>query len=165
MTTALLRQIHRQDQVELAERHNGTRLKLYDCEWLIMKLRHRLPPEHVATAHHLLSLQATVEGARHMSERIDGTRNGAAMAVDARIDAARTLAGYEGALLSSALKARGVRCLRAIYEGCSIHEARRRFGWKSDASHPIAKLVQLTMLTAQEYRDECTKQLERWRAM
>lgn len=164
MSTALLRQIHKQDQQELADRYNGESLKLYDCEWLIMKLRHRLAPEHVATAHHLLGLQAIVEGARQISERVDDTRNGAALATDARIDAARTLAGYEGAV-ASRLLTRGVRCLRAIYEGCSMHEARRRMGYRSDASHPIAKLVQLTMLTAQDYRDECTAQLERWRAM
>ena len=164
MTTALLRTIHKQDQQALADRYNGTGLKLYDCEWLIMKLRHRLPLEHVTTAHHLLSLQATVEGARHLSERVDVTRNAAALATEARIDAARTLAGYEGAV-ASRLLTRGVRCLRAIYEGCSMHEARRRMGYRSDASHPIAKLVQLTMLAAQDYRDECTAQLERWRAL
>lgn len=166
MSTATLRQIERQDQAELAARHNGENRRVYRSRWVIDTLANRLPTEHVHLARRIHALQAVSEGRKPQDyDRVDGAGNGTETALLSRIDAASKIAGYEGAVFATPLRRGGVLCLRAIAEGDTFSDTIRRCGYAAGSDRSVRELVQLTMFAAQDYEDRCALELEHWRAM
>ena len=152
MSTKLLRQIQAQDQEELAARYNGeTRRRR--SEWVIDRLRTQLPPDHIALANRLMDLQATAEGIATMrGETIDGGGNGREIAMHHRCDAQQALNGFDAAIRSR-LGSNGSRCLWAIVWGHSLAETITACSYATGSHGMVKRLVQLTMLAAQEYDD------------
>lgn len=154
MTTKLLQQVREQDQAALAEKHNGTDRKVYRSDWVIVRMRTALPPHHIALANRLMDLNATAQGLSVIGhERIDG-RNGPEGALAARIDAQWALTGYE-ARIGSTLRERGRRCFWSICEGRSTAEALRACGYAPGSDRALREMVQLVLINAQDYDDEC----------
>lgn len=154
-TTKLLRQVRHQDQEALAARHNGEHRRAYRSRWVIDMLRSRLPPEHVSLAQWLAAQQAIAEGLKPLDyERVDQASNAAEGSLIARMDAQRTLYGYEAAI-GSRLKRAGILCFRAIVQGDTLAETIRRCGYAAGSDRSVRQLVQVTMINAQEYDDLC----------
>lgn len=131
--------------------------------WVIDTLRKRLAPEHVSLAERLMALQSTSEGRKPQNyERVD-FGNGAETALNARIDAARAIAGFEGAVFAR-LGRGGVLCLRSIAEGDALAETIRKCGYAAGSDRSVRELVQITMLTAEEYDDACRDSAQSWKA-
>lgn len=165
MTTKLLRQVAEQDQAELAARHNGTdrERRTYETRWVIEKMRPYIEPEHYTTAFVIRDLAARSKGLRVITaERVD-MGNAAEMAALSRLDAGRKLAGYYGAVQTRV--AGGRRCLDCIAEEFTLAQTITACGYAAGSHRSVRQLVQLTMMAAQDYADECAEALKRWRAM
>lgn len=161
MTTKLLRQVAEQDQAELAARHNQER-RFYRSHWIIDRMRDYLAPEHITTAYDVRDLAARSRGIKLAPrERIDAG-NGAEIALLSRLDAGRKLAGYHGAVTA---RLGASKCLYAIEEEYTLAETVRICGYAAGSHRSIRQLVQLTMMAAQDYADECWAQRQAWRAM
>lgn len=120
--------------------------------WVIMTLRDYLPPEHVSLAHELARLQAIVEGCRVMESRVDGSGNNAEIAIAARMDAMRSITGYEAA----ARTAHGpvsAQCVRAIAESDTLAVTTARCGMAAGSHRSVRRLVQVTLEALSAYRD------------
>ncbi len=165
MTTKTLRQIAEQDQAELAERHNGTARREYQTDWVIYRMRKYLPPEHIALANRLAGIAAQAEGlAPQDYERVDGAGNGAETGMLSRLDAGRALTGFKGAV-HARLGQGGAICVQAIYEERTLAQTIRLCGYAAGSDRSVRQLVQLTMMAAQDYDDECRRQREAWRTL
>lgn len=165
MTTKLLRQVAEQDQAELAARHNGTNKpkREYETRWVIEKMRPYIAPEHYTLAFTIRDLSARSKGLRLMTaERVD-IGNTAEIAALSRLDAGRQLAGYRGAVLARV--AGGGRCLDCIAEEYTLAQTITACGYAAGSHRSVRQLVQLTMMAAQDYADECAAELKRWRSM
>lgn len=154
MTTALLRQIQKQDQQALADRYNGeTRRRR--SEWVIDQMRKALPLEHVHLANRLMDLHATASGIAPAGyEAVDGGGNSREGSMIARCDAMTTLHGFDAAVRSR-LGANGSRCFWAIAWGSSLAETIRACEYARGSHGTAKKLVQLVMIAAEEYDDLC----------
>lgn len=162
MSTKLLTLVREQDQAELAARHNAhvRELRQPGRRWVIETMRKRLPPEHVTLAYNLEALQAQSEGRKPAdAERVDGAGNGAETSMIARLDAARAIAGYEQAI-SRTLRRSGVLCFRAILSGATLGETMTLCGYASGSDVSVRRLIQLTMMAAQDYDDACRNERE-----
>lgn len=163
MTTKLLKLVAEQDQAEMAARHNGER-RAYETRWVIERMKANLPPEHVTLARKLRDIAARAAGIRLASvERVD-QGNASEAGLLSRLDAGRILVGYEGAVRSR-LDQGGVLCLRSIVEEHTMAETLKACGYRARSWQSVRQLVQLTMMAAADYADECTAQRERWRAL
>lgn len=157
MTTALLRKIQEQDQDELAQRHNGERVRQYRSSWLIDTLHDRLPPDHRSLARWLLGQQAIAEGRKPQDlNRVDRSSNPAEAQMAGRLDAMRTLTGFERAVYVP-LGRQGALCLRAIAWGDSFAEMMRACSFGRGANRKAVELVQVTLMTAQDHDDSRRK--------
>jgi len=153
MTTKLLVRLEQQDQDELAARHNGERRR--HSGWVIDRLRNSLPPDHRALANRILDLQAAAEGiAPSGHEPIDGGGNSREVSMHYRCDAQRKLNGYDAAVRKR-LGANGSRCFWAIAWGHTWADTMTACGYARGSHAMVKKLVQLTMMAAQDYADEC----------
>jgi len=162
MTTKLLTLVREQDQAELAARYNAHvhEFRQPGRRWVIETMRKRLPPEHVSLAYDLEALQAQSEGRKPAdAERVDGCGNGAETSMIARLDAARKIAGYEAAI-GNRLRRGGVLCFRAIVTSATLGETMSMCGYASGSDVSIRRLIQLTMIAAQEYADACRDEQE-----
>ena len=122
--------------------------------WLIDTLTKRLPPEHVSLARWLLGQQAVAEGRKPQDlNRVDRSSNPAEAQMAGRLDAMRTLTGFERAIYSG-LGRGGALCLRSIAWGDSLAEMMRTCSYGRGANREAVELVQLTMLTAQDHDDK-----------
>lgn len=163
MSTKLLRLVSEQDQAELAARHNKER-RAYETRWVIERMKTNLPPEHVVLARKLRDIAAKAAGIRLASaERVD-QGNASEAGLLSRLDAGRAMAGYEGAVRAR-LDAGGVTCLRCIVEENTMAETLAACGYRAKSWQSIRQLVQLTMMAAQDYADECAAQRAAWRAL
>lgn len=154
MTTKLLHTIREQDQAELAARYNGeTRRRRSD--WVIDVMRKKLPPDHVALANRLMDLHAQSEGIAPAGyESVDGGGNNREGAMAHRMDALRALHGFEAAVRAR-LGANGSRAFWAIAWGSSMAETIRATRYARGSHGMVTKLIQLTMMAAQDYDDLC----------
>lgn len=124
-------------------------------EWVIDRMRRALPPDHVHLANRLMDLHAQACGiAPNGYETVDGGRNGREGAMLMRCDAHRALNGFDAAVRTR-LGANGSRCFWAIAWGQSLAETIRACDYSRGSHGMVRKLVQLTMLAAQDYDDEC----------
>jgi len=164
MTTALLRLIHCQDQEEIAARHNQSRRRAYETRWVIERMANHMPPEHVSLARQLRDLGARARGIKLASrERID-CGNGAEYALLSRLDASQALEGYGRAVEGRLMRA-GRICLDCIVSEATMAETLQTCGYAAKSWQSVRRLVQLTMMAAQDYADECMAQRTAWRAM
>lgn len=160
MTTKLLTQVRAQDQQELAERYNGTNRRRRS-EWVADRMRRYMPIEHWHLANRLIDLQAAAEGIKPSGhESVDGGGNGREVAMHHRCEAQRTLNGFDAAVRSR-LGANGSRCFWAIVWGNSLAETQRHCGYARGSHAMVKKLVQLTMMAAQDYDDLCRSEVAR----
>lgn len=163
-TTKLLRLVHVQDQEELAARHNKTGRRAYETRWVIERMAAYMPPEHVSLARTLRDLGAAARGIRLApAERVDAG-NGAEYALLSRLDAGRALAGYRQAV-EARMKRPGRICLDCIVEEFTMAQTLKACGYATRSWQSVRQLVQLTMMAAQDYADECTAQQQMWRAL
>lgn len=128
------------------------RTRLHKSPWLITSLQRYLPPEHVALAQRLAGFQATIEGCRTTDAKVDCS-NGAAIALDARLDAMRALEGYTQAALYR-VGSDGQACTHAIAQSDHLAEAMRRCGYPPGSKGSMRRLVQLTLVHLEAYEDE-----------
>lgn len=157
-TTALLRTIHEQDQEVLAAKHNGEVNARRRSEWVIDRMRRALPPDHVALANRLLDLYATASGIAPAGyERVEGGGNSREGSMIARCDAMTVLHGFDAAVRSR-LNANGSRCFWAIAWGSSLAETILACEYARGSHGTAKRLVQLTMIAAQEYDDQCRRE-------
>lgn len=166
MTTKLLRQIHEQDQADLAARHNGTDRphRQYETRWVIEKMRAYIEPQHYMLAFDVRDLAHRAKGLRiAVHERVDAG-NGAEIAALSRIDAGRRLAGFHGAVAARVGNG-GSRCLNCIEEEYTLAQTISACGYAAGSHRSVRQLVQITMMAAQDYADACEAELKRWRAM
>lgn len=149
-----------------AERkEQGGPVREYETVWVIEKMRKYLPPEHVFLARDVRDLNARSRGLRiQTAERVDGAGNGSEIAMLGRMDACRMLAGYHNAV-SARLDAGGSRCLFAVQEEYTLAQTIRHCGYAAGSDRSVRQLIQLTMLAAQDYADECKAEHARWRAL
>lgn len=153
----------RQAQWRERQEQGGPR-RQYETRWVIEKMRPYLPPEHVTLAYLIRDLCARSRGLRIItSERVDNG-NGAEAALLSRLDAGRKLAGYDGAVRAR-LDAAGGRCLTCVAEEYTLAQTISACGYAAGSHRSVRQLVQLTMLAAQDYQDECQRQIEQWRAL
>lgn len=131
--------------------------------WVITSLQSYLPPEHVSLAQRLAYLQATIEGCRIMDAKVDGVGNRAEIAMASRVDAVSELNGLEAAARAR-VGTDGAACVRAIAESENMSDTARRCGYPVGSHRSLRRLVQITMLALQEYRDECDQDAARWNA-
>lgn len=162
MTTKLLQLVSEQDQAKLAAKHNQSNRRAYETFWVIERMRRYLPAEDVRLARYLRDLGARSRGVRLApSERVDNS-NGVEAALLSRLDATQLLGGYERAVerrLGSAV------CLRCIVGEYTMAQTLTACGYAAKSWQSVRQLVQLTMMAAQDYADECRAQRERWRAL
>lgn len=134
-----------------------------ETRWVIEAMRKYLPPEHVRLAYRIRDLGARSRGLKiNQRERVDGRGNGAELALIGQLDARRTLAGFEAAARAR-LDRGGARCVEAIAEECTLAQTIRLCGYATGSHRSVRQLIQLTMLAAQDYADECAAQLDAWR--
>lgn len=166
MTTKLLRQVAEQDQAELAARHNGAdrERRTYETRWVIEKMRPYIEPHHYTLAFTIRDLAARSKGLRvSIGERVDAG-NGAEMAALSRLDAGRKLAGYHGAV-EGRVGCGGSRCLYCIEEEYTLAQTIAACGYAAGSHRSVRQLIQITMMGAQDYADECERQERAWRAL
>lgn len=137
-------------QAQWRERAEQGGKRLYRSRWLIHTLRDYLPPEHVGLAERLATLQAMVDGARIISQRVDHGGNRAEANMVRQIDAARELAGLEQA--ASVRAGVGARqCFWAIAESDNLESMMARCALPRGSRGRAIKLVQLTLIALDEY--------------
>lgn len=164
MTTALLKLIHTQDQEEMAARHNQSNRRAYETRWVIERMKNHMPPEHVSLARQLRDLGARSRGIRLSThERVD-CGNGTEAALLSRLDAATLLEGYARSVEGRLMRA-GRICLDCIVGEYTMAETLQTCGYAAKSWQSVRRLVQLTMLAASDYSDECAAQRAAWRAM
>ena len=123
--------------------------------WVVDTYRTALPPDHRALANRLMDLQATAEGvAPSGREPIDGGGNSREVSMHYRCDAQRALNGFDAAVRAR-LGANGSRCFWAITWGHTWVETVAACGYSRNSHGMVKKLVQLTLMAAQDYDDEC----------
>lgn len=146
-------------------KEQGGPKRQYETDWVIEKLRKYLPPEHVHLARDMRDLAARSAGRRVQADapRVD-CGNGAEIAMLSRLDAATRLAGYHGAV-TARLDAGGSKCLTAIQDEYTLAQTIRFCGYAAGSDRSVRQLVQLTMLAAQDYADECERQRTHWRGL
>lgn len=156
MTTALLNKIREQDQEALADRYNGSDVRAYKSEWVITTLSRYLSPEQVDLAKTLARLQATIEGCRIVEGKVDNAANKAELAIIARMDAMRELSGYEAAARHRVKVDAAGRCVRSIAQSDHMGDLGRACGYPNPSAsrRSIIRLVQLTLIALEAYRDE-----------
>lgn len=147
------------------ERHEqGGPKREYETVWVIEKMRKYLPPEHVFLARDIRDINARSRGLRvQTAERVDNG-NGSEIAMLSRLDAARALAGYHNAVMAR-LESGGTLCLFAIQEEFTLAQTIRHCGYAAGSDRSVRQLIQLTMMAAQDYADECAAERARWRAL
>lgn len=124
-------------------------------EWVIDRLRRALPPDHTALANRIMDLHSQAAGIPPTGyERVQGGRNNRESAMLMRCDAHRALNGFDAAVRTR-LGANGSRCFWAIAWGQSLAETIRACGYATGSHSMVRRLVQLTMLAAQDYDDDC----------
>jgi hypothetical protein len=124
----------------------------YRSQWVIAALADYLSPEHVAMAERWVRLQGIVEGCRVMSAKVDHG-NRAELAMAARMDAQRTLAGLEEAARTRVGKG-GAGCFWSVAYGDKLETLMRRCGFPRGSSRGARRLVQLTLHQLDEYEAE-----------
>lgn len=161
--TAATRQIERQEQAEIAAKHNQSNRRQYETRWVIEAMRPYIAPEHYTLAFTIRDLAARSKGLRvAITERVD-MGNAAEIAALSRLDAGRKLAGYRGAV--AARVARGSPCLDCIAEEYTLPQTVASLGYRTGSHRSVRQLIQLTMMAAQDYADACAAELARWRAL
>lgn len=154
MSTKLLNTIREQDQAAMAAAYNGEN-KRRRSDWVIDVMRKKLPPDHVALANRLMDLHAQSVGIAPTGyESVDGIGNNREGAMAHRMDALRALNGFEAAVRSR-LGANGSRAFWAIAWGSSMAETIRATNYARGSHGMVTKLIQLTMMAAQDYDDLC----------
>jgi hypothetical protein len=154
MSTKLLNTIRQQDQDALAAAYNGENRRRRS-DWVIDVMRKKLPPDHIALANRLMDLHAQSEGIKPQGyESVDGGGNGAEASMAYRTDAVRALNGFEAAVRTR-LGANGSRAFWAIAWGSSMAETIRATNYARGSHGMVTKLIQLTMMAAQDYDDVC----------
>lgn len=163
MTTKLLRQIHAQDQEEVAARHNGPGTRQYETRWVIEKMRPYIEPHHYTLAFEIRDLAHRSKGLRvSVHERVDAG-NAAEIAALSRLDAGRRLAGFHGAV-TARVGSGGSKCLHCVEEEYTLQQTMKFCGYATGSHRSVRQLVQITMMAAQDYQDACEAELQRWRA-
>lgn len=136
-----------------------------ETRWVIESMRKYLPPEHIHIARDIRDLGARAKGLRvNASERVDGLGNGAEIALLSQLDARQRLSGYEGAARAR-LERGGAQCVHAIAEEYTLAQTIRLCGYAAGSHRSVRQLIQLTMMAAQDYADECAAQLKAWRGL
>lgn len=147
-------------ELEWEQRREQGAMPRRRSEWVIDRLRRALPPDHMALANRIMDLHAQAAGIPPADyERVEGGGNNRESAMLARCDAHRTLNGFDAAVRGR-LGANGSRCFWAIAWGQSLAETLRACGYARGSHEMVKRLVQLTMLAAQDYDDECRAQRE-----
>lgn len=128
-------------------------------EWVVSRFHNYLSPEQRGTANFIVGLWETAIGVRETGERVDCAATDGRLIT--RIHAMRELHGYEQAALTRVNDV-ARRCMWAIAESENMRATGLRMGFNPRSVSAIKRLVQLTLITLAEYKEENEAAAKRW---